>query len=172
MKEFFLISEIKAVKNFDGFVSLKSYTDNPERFLRLDEVYIDVYGNKRIFYIEFVEISGNDIYVKFKNFDSDYDVDFLVNKKMYVDSESLIELPEDTYFVHDLVGSRVLRASEKFGVIREVMALSCHDVYVIDKPNGNEILIPAVKEFIKGVDIPNKTVYLNPDVDLGDLDEN
>jgi len=172
VKEFFLISEIKAVKNFDGFVSLKSYTDNPERFLRLDEVYIDVYGNKRIFYIEFVEISGNDIYVKFKNFDSDYDVDFLVNKKMYVDSESLIELPEDTYFVHDLVGSRVLRASEKFGVIREVMALSCHDVYVIDKPNGNEILIPAVKEFIKGVDIPNKTVYLNPDVDLGDLDEN
>ncbi|MFA8342098.1 MAG: ribosome maturation factor RimM [Rhodothermaceae bacterium] len=166
-----MISEIKAVKNSDGFVSLKSHTDNPERFFQLEEVYIDVYGDKRIFYIEFAEIAGKDIFVKFENFNSDYDVEFLVNKKMYVDSESLVELPEDTYFVHDLVGSRVVRASEEFGVIREVMSLSCHDVYVIDKPDGKEILIPAVKEFILEVDIPNKVISMNPDVDLGALDE-
>lgn len=171
MKEFFLISEIKAVKNSDGFVSLKSHTDNSERFSQLEKVYIDVYGDKRIFYIEFAEIAGNDIFVKFENFDSDYDVEFLVNKKMYVDSDSLVELPEDTYFVHDLVGSKVVRASEEFGTIKEVMTLSCHDVYVIDKPDGKEVLIPAVKEFVSDFDVQNKVLYMNPEVDLGDLDE-
>ena len=171
MKEFFLISEIKAVRKSDGFVSLKSYTDEAERFYNLEEVYIDVYGEKRLFYIDAVKVAGNDIFVKFQNFESDYDVEFLVGKKMYVDSESLVELPEDTYFVHDLIGSRVIRGYEEFGSLREVLNLSCHDVYVIDKPDGKEILIPAVKDFVLGFDEKEKILSLNPEADLGEIDE-
>jgi ribosomal 30S subunit maturation factor RimM len=52
VSEYFLIGEIKSVINRNGFVSIKSYSDFPDKILKLKEVFVDIFGDKRQFIIE------------------------------------------------------------------------------------------------------------------------
>ena len=75
--------------------------------------------------------------------------------------EDLEELPEGTYYVRDLVGLTVIddKSNEAIGKLTEVIQNTAQDVYRIelDKERYGEgkpdSLVPAVKEFIKEVNI-------------------
>lgn len=59
------------------------------------------------------------------------------------------ELGEDEYMTADLVGLQVATTSgETLGIVNNVLQTPAHDVIVV-----GEILIPAVKEFVKEVDV-------------------
>ncbi|MDO4845489.1 MAG: 16S rRNA processing protein RimM, partial [Oscillospiraceae bacterium] len=45
-----------------------------------------------------------------------------------------------------------------FGELREVIQLPKHDVYVIRGNDGGEYQIPAVKEFVKRIDMEERTI--------------
>ena len=69
-EEFFLIAKIRAVYGSDGFISIISYATSTKRFFDLQEVYIDVFGSKRIFFVETVQIIKDRPVLKFKNFNT------------------------------------------------------------------------------------------------------
>ena len=49
------------------------------------------------------------------------------------------------------------------GILKDVIQYTANDVYVVkDEANRKEYLIPAVKEFVKEVDIENKRIYIDP----------
>ncbi len=169
MSEYFLIAKIDSVLGNGGFVKVSSFTDFPERFWNLEEVYIDFFGDKKKFIVEDVKLKNNVFYIKFNNFDNAEDVRVLLNKEIFVDEEHKVELPEDYYFIHDLIGSIVLRNGVEFGKIKDVLTLPANAVYVIEDTAGREILIPAVKDFIESFDPENKILVLKPG---GDFYEN
>ena len=47
--------------------------------------------------------------LKFRNFNSDNDVEVLIGREIFVDEANIVKLPENYFFIHDLVGSRVFR---------------------------------------------------------------
>ena len=60
-----------------------------------------------------------------------------------------------------LIGLMVVdEHGEEKGKIIDVYTQSAHDIYVVDW-NGREILIPAVGEFIKKIDLENKRIYIS-----------
>lgn len=160
MIDFFLIAEVKAVADTSGYVSVLPFSDFPNQFGRLKKVYIDVFGAKRIFNTEDAYAEGNKILMKFKNISSGKDASYLVGCKIYIDKASAVKLDENTFYIHDLIDSRVVFGGEFFGTLVDVMRLPANDVYVIQHKDGNEILIPAVKEFIDSFDNNQKTVIL------------
>ena len=172
MNELFLIAEIKAVYNSQGYLSLISFTDFPDRFFKLKEVFIDVFGAKKLFEVELVEnIKGNFI-IKLKNFDSFDEVEAFVGKRIYVKTEESVKLPAFTFFVHDLVGSKVYINSKFFGSLVDVLNLPANDVYVLNDTEGKEILFPAVKKFIKNFDADKKILELEVEEDFFNENEN
>ena len=166
MSDFFLIAKISSLYGKNGYVRIISHSDFPERFLALRKVFIDFFGNKKEFLIEDVKKVKDYFVLKFKSFNNDSDVQVLLEKEIFVDSENLVKLPENYFFVHDLIGSKVLRNNEEFGVIEDVIHNQANDVYVIKNTMGKEILIPAVSDFIENFDQPNKILILKPDKDL------
>ncbi len=65
-------------------------------------------------------------------------------------------LGEDEYFLADLEGlCAVTEDGEELGVIKDIIQTGANDVYVIGKPGGQEkdLLVPAIKECIRNVDI-------------------
>ena len=51
----------------------------------------------------------------------------------------------------------------KIGYINDVLQNVSNDVYVVkDEINHKEYLIPAVKQFVKLVDVENKRVVIDP----------
>lgn len=158
MPEYFLIGEVKSFFN-DGYVLISSVSDFPERFSKLSYFYVDLFGDKRKLKVEDVRIE-NDIYLKILNFDEEEELSFLLRKKIYVDSENLVELPDGMYFIHDLIGSRVFWNKKFFGYLKDYFQLTSNDVMVIEDIKGEEILIPAISEYVENFDPVQKIVTL------------
>ena len=184
MNEYFLIAKVVSVyekprskqglsgfkPDGEGFVKIFSFSDFPERFFNLKQVYIDFFDEKKEFCIERVERIKDFFLLKFKNFDTNSDASVFVGKEIFVTKENLVKLPENYFFVHDLIDSSVYRNNNYFGKIKDVLSYPANDVYVIDN-NGAEILIPAVQDYIESFDSEKKILVLKPGEELYDNED-
>ncbi len=160
MQELFLVAELSSASKKDGYLLVTPYSDFRDRYFDLDLVYIEVFGVVKGFYVEDVFSFNNDIALKFKNFDTFEDVQFLIGKKVFITSDELVELPENTFFIHDLIGSIIILGTKELGILKEVIQLPANDIYIgIDKA-GKEFKFPAVKDYVEKVNIRKKVVLL------------
>jgi len=160
VQELFLVAELSSASKKDGYLLITPYSDFRERYFDLGLVYIEVFGVVKGFYVEDVFSLNNDIALKFKNFDTFEDVQFLIGKKVFITSDELVELPENTFFIHDLIGSVIMSGTKELGILKEVIQLPANDIYIgIDK-TGKEFKFPAVKDYVEKVNIRKKVVLL------------
>ena len=145
-------------------MTLKDYSGSADRFSDLDNLYIDVFGDKRMFFVEDFYISGDLPVVKLKNFDSINDAKFLTGKNVYLDQE--FELAEDEFLINDLLGAKIFYGKKFFGILKDVESYPGNDVLVIENDSGQEIMVPNVKDFVEKLDKKNKRIFLNPGKDL------
>lgn len=172
MENYFLIAGIISVFDADGFVKIKSFSDFPDRYFQLEKVYINIFGDYREFIVEDVKKRESFFILKFKNFDSDVDVEFLVNSQIYVNNKDAVSLEDDTYFIHDLIGCKVIFNEKFFGNVVDVLSLNSSDIYVVHDDDGKERLIPAISQFIENVNIKERKINLMLDFDEFSDDEN
>ena len=68
--------------------------------------------------------------------------------------DSAPELPPGEYYHYQLVGLSVITdQGEKLGEVREVLETGSNDVYVVASPNGGELLLPAIEQVVKEIDL-------------------
>ncbi len=168
MSEYFLIAKIVSIVGKDGFVKILSFSDFPERFFDLKKVYLDFFGEKKIFFVDAVKHQKNFFALKFKNFDNENDTQILLGKEVFVDEANIVKLPENYFFIHDLIGSKVFRNEKFLGVIKDVLTYPANDVYLIEGNKGSELLIPALSELIESFDPEDKILILKPGGELYD----
>ena len=85
----------------------------------------------------------------------------LIGKQVFADESALPKLEQDAFYLKDIIGCTAVDEEEKeIGKITDVIFTGANDVYQVETESGREILVPAVKEFILGVDIKNKKITL------------
>lgn len=112
------------------------------------------------------------IIVKLKGIDHIDEAVKLRDKILYAEKSDLNELPENTYYVKDLLNMEVFDADDNsLGILVDWFPTGSNDVYVVKTENGKQILLPAIKQVIKKIDVENKrmTVELMEGL-LGDED--
>jgi len=171
VSEFYLIATVTSVSGKKGAVKIISHSDYPERFFYLSKIYIDFFGEKKLFFVEKVKQQKDSFTVKFRNFDSENDSAILVGKEIFVDEENLVRLPDNHFFIHDLVGSSVIKDDTELGIIKDVLQYPANDVYVIVDSEGKEILLPAILRLIESFDKVKKILKLKPGEELYEDDE-
>ncbi len=139
-----------------------------ERFFDLKKVYLDFFGVKKEFLVETVNQQNKNFTLKFKNFNNDNDVKVLLGKEIFVDETNIVKLPENYFFIHDLIGSKVFRNEKSLGVIKDVLSYPANDVYLIEDNKGSELLIPALSELIESFDPKEKILILKSGGELYD----
>ena len=169
--EYFLIARIEQTFGKDGFVRIQSFSDFPERFFSLKKVYIDFWGEKKTFYVEDVKDVKGKFVIKFKKFDSLRDSQILIDREVYVDEKDSVTLPENYFFVHDLIDSEVFIKTERIGVVSDVIKGKGNDILVISNNDKKEILVPFVLSFIEKFDAARKKLILNISKDFLEEDE-
>lgn len=169
--EYFLIAKVEQVFGKGGYVKLQSFSDFPERFLSLKKVYLDFWGDKKIFNVEdFKDLNGK-LVIKFKKFDSLRDTQVLIDREIYVEEKDKVNLPDNHFFVHDLIGSEVIIEKETIGVVSDVMKSKANDILVVSSDDKKEILIPFVLNFIEKFDAEKKKLILSISKDFLEEDE-
>ena len=168
--EYILIAKIEQLFGKDGFVKVQSFSDFPNRFQILKKVYLDFWGDKKIFYIQDVKDVNGRITIKFKNFDSPRDSEVLIGREVFVDEEDSVRLPENHFYVHDLIGCQVLIEKQKIGIVSDVIRGKANDVLVILTDDKKENMIPFVLSYIEKFDAAVKKIFLNVSKDFFEND--
>jgi 16S rRNA processing protein RimM len=86
--------------------------------------------------------------------------DALRGRYVFVPASSAPELPEGEYWAHELIGCEVLTEDgRRLGRIREIMHTQANDVWATEGDEG-EVLIPALKEVVRDVDVAGRRVVV------------
>lgn len=162
MQEIFEIGQIVNSYGIKGFVKVVPFTDDITRFEDLKTIYVEQ-GKKLIeFTIEDVKYSKKLVLLKFKGIDNINDTISLKNCYLKINRENAAELEEDSYYIVDLIGLEVYTDDNNFlGNLCDVFPTGSNDVYVVKDGNGKQVLLPAIKEVIKNVDIENKKMIVH-----------
>jgi len=101
--------------------------------------------------IEGIRPHGTLLLFKFKGVDDRDAARELVGGLLEIPLEELVPLPPGEYYWYQLLGLKVYtEEGEYLGELQEIMETGGHDVYVVRK-EGEEILLPAIKEVVKAV---------------------
>ena len=139
-----------------GEVKVYHYTDYKERFEEINELIID---NKK-YKIENVRYQKEKAIIKLEGINDRTMAENIKDKDIYITENDLRELPEDTYYIKDLVGLKVVdyQSGDTIGTVSDVLQNSAQDIYTVKLENGKEIMIPAVSEFIKEISMDEKNI--------------
>ena len=161
MEKYFEIGQIVNTSGLKGVIKIKPFTDDIKKFSKLKTIYIDLKDRLESFEIEKVYFNKNMVYLKLKGIDT---VEQAENyRNYYVKIERKEEkMEQDSYYIVDLEGCKVYTEEQEYlGILTEVFATGSNDVYVVKSEDGNQILLPAIKDVIKQVDIENKKIIVH-----------
>jgi 16S rRNA processing protein RimM len=144
--EYTIVGKIINTHGIKGEVKVYPLTDEIERFSYLGKAYIGDLKEKTK--IKTVRYHKGFPIIAFEGFD---------------DINEILRF-ENQYFIYDLIDCEVFdMEKKKIGYIYDVLQNISNDVYVVkDDLNNKEYLIPAIKEFIRHVDIDNKVIMIDP----------
>ena len=162
MEQFLRVGVISSTHGIRGEVKVYPTTDDPERFLDLDEVILDTGREHKILEIEGVKFFKNQVILKFKGYDSINDIEKYLKKDLLVDREHAVELGENENFIADLIDMEVVTEEGKvLGTLTDVIETGANDVYAVKTPEGKEILLPAIRDCILDVNVDEKRMTVH-----------
>lgn len=162
--EFFEIGRIVNTQGIHGDLRVIPITDEPKRFLDLKTVLIDDGKSLQEYSIENIWFHKQFVIIKFNNIDDMTTAQKLKGTSIKINRKYAIALKENEYFIKDLYDIEVFTdENEYLGIIKDIIFTAANDVYVINNPDNEskEILIPAIKQCIKQVDIQNKKMIVH-----------
>ncbi len=132
-----------------GEVNVFPTTDDPKRFLDLKKIYLDTKKELIECEIKSVKFFKNMVILSFNGMDDRNAIEKFRQCDLLIDREDAMELGEDEYFICDLIGLDIIdEDGKKIGVLKDVMTSAANDVYVVEKTDGEELLIPAIRDCI------------------------
>jgi len=155
------IGKIVSTQGHRGEVRVLPYTDFPERFKTMKEILVTLDGQTRVMHPEKVWEHKSFIIIKFKEVPDMNQAELLRNALIQITPEDLAELPEQTYYIFQIIGLEVYTEEGRFlGKIKEVLATGCNDVYVVGREGQKDLLIPALKTVVKDINLDKKTMVV------------
>ncbi|MFI2208184.1 ribosome maturation factor RimM [Streptomyces sp. NPDC020141] len=79
-----------------------------------------------------------------------------------VDPEAVPEDPEE-FYDHQLIDLDVVTVDgTEVGRITEISHLPSQDLFIVERPDGSEVMIPFVEEIVTGIDLEEQRAVIDP----------
>ena len=154
MENLLQVGVITTTHGVRGEVKVFPTTDDANRFKKLKNVILDTGKEQLDLEITQVNFFKNLVILKFKGIDNINDIEKYKGKSLYVTRENAVKLKKNEYFIADLIGLKaVTEDGTELGSITDVLQTGANDVYVVKQPDGEEVLIPAIKDCVLKVDL-------------------
>jgi 16S rRNA processing protein RimM len=162
MDNYLRVGIITTTHGIHGEVKVFPTTDDTNRFKDLKEVFLDMGKSLMPLEIEDCKFFKNVVILKFKGIDDIDEIEKYRSKDLLVTRENAVKLEEGEYFIYDLIDCEVFTdEGSKLGMLSEVLTNAANDVYVVKTETGKDILIPAIRDCILGVDIDRKKITVH-----------
>ncbi|MBR7045035.1 MAG: 16S rRNA processing protein RimM [Lachnospiraceae bacterium] len=153
----FQVGVITSTHGLKGEVKVFPTTDDPQRFLDLEEVILEKGRIRKTLRIRSVKFFKKYVILGFEGMDRIEDVERLRGSSLLIDRKDALPLEEGEYYIPDLLGLKVVTREEEedvqIGTLKDVLMTGANDVYVVEKTDGGELLIPVIEQCIKEVNL-------------------
>ena len=157
----YIIGYVVKPHGIKGEVKVQPISPDPDRFYQLKKVFLRM-NVIQAYSIQKTRISNRFVFLKLSGVDSRNDAEILRDCEILIEKEDLIDLPSDSYFIHDLIGCEMITEEDKIvGNVVDILQMASNDVYVVNDDSGKEILVPAIKDVIKKIDIKRKKIRIH-----------
>ena len=162
MDEYLEIGQIVNTNGLKGTLKVKPLTDDITRFEDLETIYIQKHKDLVEFRIQEIKYNKNMVLLKLEGIDDITEAEKYKNFYIKINREDAVELEDDSYFIVDIIGCEVYTESQELlGKVIDVFPTGSNDVYTVKNSEGKEILLPAIEDVIKDVDIKNKKIIIH-----------
>lgn len=162
MQEFLEIGQIVNTFGIKGMVKIKPFTDDITRFDNLEKVYVETNKSKKQYEIEEVKYHKDMVLIKFKGIDRIEEAELLRNSYLKVNRKDEPELEEGTYYIVDLIGLDVYSdEGELLGKVDDIFNNGSSDIYVVKNELGKQLLLPAISDVIKEINLEEKKIVVH-----------
>lgn len=162
MTKYLEIGQIVNTFGIKGMVKVKPFTDNIERFSNLEKIYIKNKSGQTEYKIQEVKYYKNMVLIKFEGIENPEQADLLRNSYLIVDRETEEPLEAGRYYIVDMIGLDVFTDDNEYlGKLEDIYNTGSNDIYVVKNELGKQILLPAIEDVIKNIDMDNKKVIVH-----------
>ncbi|MCK5573100.1 MAG: 16S rRNA processing protein RimM, partial [Bacteroidetes bacterium] len=146
-RDLLAVGKIVKASGLRGDVIVQSMTDSPARFRQLRNVLMGKDPESVITVeIEAAAVGSRGVRVRIAGVADRTAAEQTVGNYLFVDEEHRVRIPRGRFFVHEIIGMTVIDQDGKNrGVVKDVLKLPAHDVYVVEC-NSREFMLPAAKE--------------------------
>lgn len=154
MPNLIAIGRITKSVGIRGELKIFPLTDDPQRYYDLHSVWVgEDEQSAQEKQIQSCRLQPNAVYLYLQGISDRDSSDRFRGKFVFIPQELKIKPPPGKHFIHDIIGLEVkTEEGVLIGVVKDVQHYPAQDIWIV-KTQSKEILIPAVKEFIRRVDL-------------------
>ncbi len=162
MQKYFEVGQIVNTFGIKGFVKVKPFTDDIERFEELKKVYICRKKELEEVEIEEVKYHKDMVLLKIKGIENLNEAEKVKGLYLKIDRKDAKKLPKDTYFIADLIGLEVYSDEGKLlGKVDDIYSTGANDIYVVKDELGKQLLLPGISDVIKEIDLEKEKIIVH-----------
>ena len=150
--DFVLIGRVRRAHGIAGEVSVEPVSDIAERFRGLTRVLVRRGGEVSEVGVASARNKGGEVLLRLEGIGDRTAAEDLAGAELGVRRRDVWPLPGGTYYVFELVGSKVVGSGGRdIGVVEDVLRMPANDVFVVRTARG-EVLIPVTRNVVKRID--------------------
>lgn len=119
---------------------------------------------KKIYRVEYAKDERHVCIIRFEGISDRTSADKFKGAALFVPEDSLPDLAQGEYYSYQILGLDVFSESGNLlGKVAKIFSAGENDVYEImpsGGKNGEEILIPAIADFVSAIDLVNKKIVV------------
>jgi 16S rRNA processing protein RimM len=147
------IGKIVRAHGVKGEISVKVMTEFPERFEVTRQVYLGDEFEAVPYELKSYRWHKDNVLLTLTGVTNRNEAETLRGQLVQVPIDEAMPLPDGVYYHYQLVGLEVVTtAGKRLGELSDVMETGANDVYIV-KNEGKEILLPAIAEVVKSIDL-------------------
>lgn len=156
---FLAVGKLRRAHGLRGDILMEVLTDFPERLRPGLTLYLG--PQRQPHKLLRVRQMNSEIALRFDGFTNPEAVGVLRNLMAYVRADELPDLPAGEYYQHQLLGMQVQTlAGRALGRVEQVLETGANDVLAVRMPDGQELLLPAIDDVLRQVDVAAGLIYV------------
>ncbi len=158
--DYFRLAKVLKPQGVRGELKLQAYVDSLDRFHSLSHVFLKENGRYSKKTVEKARIYKGFAYIKISGCEDRNAAEHLRGASLYIDRANAAKLPENAYYIADLIGMTVVDTEGRtLGTLHEVIRTGGVDVYHVK--GEKDILFPLAPGVQKQVDLQNKKIHVD-----------
>lgn len=160
---YYQIGKIVNTHGIKGEVRVQSITDFPEeRFAPGATVYVFQAGHpSRQLTVKTHRQHKQFDLISFEGLDDINAVETLKGADLKVSEDQQEELASGEYYYRDIIGLNVVDLDDHLiGKVKEIMESGANDVWIVERKGKSDLLIPAIKDVVKKIDLENQQIII------------